>query len=620
MTIKRLITCLFVASPGAALAQEQPVLVTASRVGSAVASPYGTQVIGRAELEARESVADALSLISDVYVQAPGGRSGMGAIFLRGADPNFTTVFFDGVPLNNPGNALGGAVNASELPSAGLDRLEVVTGALSSLYGSGALAGAVNLVLPGGASEHSLLAQAGWGTADSQAGLLQWRGPIAGDVGASLAISHEEDETVSPSRFRTTTLFGKLAPLGEADRDAVIFRLASTRSDTFPESSGGDRLAVIRTLEERRSRELVVGGRHHIIDRGPFQLQLSGSYLHRRDRTLSPGVAPSDFSPEGVPGGEDDTRLSRAIGQAISRYDENNWSAALGVEAQREVARSSGELNFFGMTIPSGFEGRRWTRSAFAEAAWRMPALTLNTGLRLDKVGDWKTRLTGRAGLNYRLADSGLTFRGAIGTAFKAPSFYALGNPFVGNPALQPERSRTIEAGLAYQAEGVRLDLVAFQSRFTQLIDFVSDPAPRLINRARVTSEGVTLSAAAEPVARVSVSGQLTFADTRDAATNELLLNRPRWSGVASVEWRPVDSVTLTASHRYTGARQAFSVPSGPVKLEAFGTLRAEAAWTVSRALAVRLILDNALDEEFEHAVGFASAGRRARVVLNTAL
>ena len=604
------------ALPVGVLAQEQPVVVTASRVGVAGATPFPTQVIGPGELAARESVADALALRSDVYVQAPGGRSGTGAIFLRGADPNFTTVFFDGIPLNNPGNQLGGAVNVSELPAAGLDRIELVTGALSSLYGSGALAGAVNVIVPGGAGEHELHARGAIGTADTQAGLLQWRGPVAGSVGGSLALAHEQDETVSPSRFRTTTLFGKLAEQGSADRNALVFRLASTRSDTFPESSGGDRLAVIRTLEQRRGREALLGGRYDLLEQGGTRLMLAGSYLYRRDRTVTPGVAPSDFSPDGVPGGEDETRLSRFITQAIARHDAAQWSVAAGAEAQHEDARSTGFLDFGGFAAPSGFDGDRWTGSAFAEGEWRASTLTVNAGLRLDKVEGLDARLTGRGGVTWRLGDSGLALRGNYGTAFKAPSFYALGNPFVGNPALAPERSRTIEAGIGYTADPVRLDLVSFHARYSQLIDFVFDPAPQLVNRARVTSEGVTLSAAATPVSTLSLSAQLTYAETRDADTDELLLNRPRWSGAARIGWEPTEQLTLAGSYRHTGSRRAFSIPSGPAELGAFDLVSAEAAWAFSPALSLRLVLDNAFDTQFEHAVGVASPGRRARFVL----
>lgn len=616
--ILRFAAMLVLAAPGIAVAQE--VVVTASRVGSGQASPYGTRVIGPAQLAGQESVADALVLVSEIYVQAPGGRSGLGAIFLRGADPNFTTVFFEGIPLNNPANPLGGAVNASELPAGGLERVELVTGALSGLYGSGALAGAVNLIVPGGTIEHGLAVRAAIGTADTQAGLLQWRGPVGGRMGGSLALSHEAEEVVSPSRFRSTTLFGKLAPLGNNKHDRLVFRLATTRSDTFPDASGGDRLAVIRTLEERRSNELLVGGSQEIVQGQALTVTLAGSYLRRRDRTQTPGVAPSDFSPFGVPGGEDDTRLSRAIGQALVGYQGTNWSALAGLEGQHESARSTGALDFFGDAVASGFEDRRWTGSAFAEAEWRPSDLTVNTGLRVDKVAGWKARVTGRSGLNYRFGDSGWSARAAFGTAFKAPSFYALGNPFVGNPDLNPERSRTLEAGVSYQATPWSIDLVAFHSRFAQLIDFVSEPVLQLINRSRVISKDVTLSGSAEPSRKLSLSAQVTFADTRDSATDEQLLNRPRWRGVAAVVWRATGQLTLLSSYQRTGPRQAFSAPSGPVELGAFQTIRAEAAYAFSPAVTARVILDNAFDEIFEHAVGFASPGQRARLALSATL
>jgi outer membrane cobalamin receptor len=619
-----LLSAVAVAAPTSAFAQtadppQAELIVTGSRLPTpANATPYSVALLPEAQLVGRESVADALSDLAEIYVQAPGGRSGVAAIFLRGSDPNFTSVLLDGVPLNNPTNTLGGSVNVSEIASAGIERIEVVTGPLSSLYGSGALAGVVNLVLPGGREVHGIDGRVSVGTLDDHSAFLRWRGPLWRGYGGSLAGTYEDaGEAIQLSYFRSHALMGKIAPLERPDAGRFVFRLARTESRAFPDSSGGPRLAVIRELEERESREALIGASQAFPAANSLQLLLSGSLLNRRDETRSPGVAPSATDPVGVPAGEDDTRYWRAIGQGAVRYDAAGWQGVAGVEAQREVARSAGELVFFGMTIPSGFRDKRWTHSAFVEASRTTSNWVVNGGARIDRVDGLGLNATARAGVRYRVPGSGLSFRAAAGTGFKAPSFYALGNPFVGNPDLEPERSRSVEGGVQYGwARGGSFSLTAFYTRFAGLIDFVPDPFPRLENRSVVISKGVSAAASQSFGERLNASVQLQFADTRDQETGEKLLNRPRWRSSSLLTWNATDDVTISGRHRYVGPRRAFSVPTGVTGLSGYHTVSLEGAWTVASGPTVRVILDNALDSDHEDAVGFPAPEQRARLVV----
>lgn len=593
------------------------IVVTASRVAvPADQSPYSVAVIPEPRIVGRESVADALSDIADIYVQAPAGRAGQAAIFLRGADPNFTAVLLDGVPLNNTANALAGAVNVSEIASAGIERIEVVAGPLSSLYGSGALAGVVNLVVPGGAAEHALEARAGVGTFENYTGFARWRGPLAKSLGGSLALTYDNAGDAAPSSsFQSASVIGKIAPLEATNGGRAIFSIVGTRSRAFPEASGGPRFAVIRDREVRESREGLVGVSRPFRLGPSVRLDLSGSFLSRRDRTSNPGVAPSQSSPGGVPGGVDDTRYRRAIAQGALRYDGGKWQAVAGIESQKEVARSEGELSFFGMRLPSGFRGDRWTHSGFVEASRTASDWNVNAGARVDRVENMGTHITGRLGIRYLVPGSGLSLRASAGTGFKAPSFYALGNPFVGNPALTPERSRAVEAGVQWaSADGASLSLAAFHTRYAGLIDFVPDPFPHLENRAVVISKGVSAAAARSFGNRFSASVQMQYSDTRDRDSGERLFNRPRWRSSSLVAWTPAAALTIVGRHRFVGARRAFSVPTGVVTISDYNAVSLEAAWAIGPGTMLRLIVDNALDGDNEDAVGFAAPGRSARV------
>jgi outer membrane cobalamin receptor len=621
-----LATVAVIAAPSVAIAKSasspssvDEVMVTASRLDQSPATtPYAVSVLHPPVLSGARSLADALATLADVSVQAPGGRSGIASLFLRGSDPNFTAILVDGVPLNNPTNTRGGSVNISELGGAEFERAEVVSGPLSSLYGSGALAGAVNLIVPAGTTKSHLDATLGLGTQSDYSALLRWRGPVGGGYGASLAVGADEDgDGVPNSSFRSWTLTGKLAPLNGASGSRLVLRIAETDVLAFPDSSGGPRLAVRRGTDSRQGREALIGAQRRLISQESFQLDLSASFLTRRDETSSPGVAPSKFNPGGVPAGHDDTHYSREMVQAVGRLDVADWKVAAGVEAQREDARDIGVLNF-GILVPNSFQGGRSTYSGFMEVGRQTPAWALNAGARLDAIDGLGVHLTGRSGARYNFPGSRFSLRASVGGAFKAPSFYALGNPFVGNRNLAPEKSLAEDVGLVWTgAGGDSFALSLYHTQFTGLIDFIPGPPPRLENRSVVISQGVSATLVKSLGPRLALSVQIHDGDTHDGDTGQRLANRPRWTTVSNITWTPVDALALTGRFSTVGARDDFSTPTGSVTLDGYQTLSLEGAWTFPTATAVRLIVEDALGERHEDAVGFPSPGRRARLILS---
>lgn len=622
MSLRLILLAGAIAAGPAAVAAQTPVgqlVVTASRVGlNAATSPYSVAVIPQADLTARNSVADALGGLSDIYVQTPGGRAGASSIFLRGADPNFTAVLFDGVQLNDPTNTRGGAVNVSEINAAGLERIEVVSGSLSGLYGSGALAGAVNLVVPGGAATPQGNVTVGAGSRDFWTAAATVRGPLTMGLGGSLSLNADNDGEQTPdSRFRSRTLTAKVAPLDSEDSGRLIVRLGERYARTFPDSSGGARLATRRILDVRKSRDQLAGLSLPVYRGDTARFDVSGSILHRRDDTTSAGVAASAFNPSGVPAGEDHTHYTRASAQGVGRVTVGGWNLAAGGEFLREDGRNAGKLDFGFFSAPNSFDLNRDTVSGFVEADRSAGALSLNAGLRVDDVEGLSARVTGRAGARYDLG-SGLALKAAAATGFKAPSFYALANPFVGNRDLKPETSESGELGLAWTGDaGGAASVTLFYSRYKGLIDFIPGPPPRLENRDLVISKGVSASLAHALSETVTASAQVQYAQTEDDATGVQLLNRPRWRFNAAMTWKPTDVISLAVRHAYVGDRDDFATPVGQQTMSGYNAVSIEAAWTFLPATTARIVVENALDDEHEDALGFRAPGLGARVYLS---
>jgi len=577
--------------------------------------PYSVTVVGPDALAASQSIADALARLPEVYVQMSGGRTGFASLFLRGADPNFTTVMLEGVPLDSPTNSRGGAVNLAAIPSAAIARVEMVSGPASTLYGSGPLAGAVNLLLAPPTARHRFSASGSLGSEGDYSVAGQWRGPVAHDFGGSLTGVIDDAGTALPqSRFRSRSVDLRLARL-DGSRGSLLVHWARTRSAGFPDSSGGYDHAVIRSVERRKADEIVLAADQTFLRAGPVALSLAASWSSRDDRVASPGVAPSVEAPTGVPGGLDDIRYRRGIIRPDVSVDLGTWRATAGVQGQWETARSEGYLDF-GFQAPTSYRRTRATYSAFAELNGALGALEANGGLRVDDIDGIGMRWSGRMGLRYALGGH-VSVRTTAGTAFKAPSFYALGNPFVGNPALRPERATAMELGLDWRpSEADHVSVAVFRTRYRDLIDFVPADPPRLENRARVTSRGVSgqLSHRLGETLKGSVTVQ--YVETQDAATGMQLLNRPRWRVGADVEWTPVKPLTMRAHYDYTGERDDYAVPTGVRALGSMHRLSASVAWTVAGHTRVRLDGENLLQDRSQDAIGFPALPRRVRLTL----
>jgi vitamin B12 transporter len=601
----------------------EDVVVTTSRIATApAANPYGLEVLPEADLRMTTSIGQALSKLADMYVQAPGGRSGIASIFLRGADPNFAAVLLEGVPLNNPTNTRGGSVNVSEIEPDAFSRVEVAAGSFSSLYGSGALAGVINLTIPAGSAEPSAMTTFGVGSQEDYSMFARARGPLPWGYGGSLALSIADDgEGTAGSTFAARSLTAKLAPL---DRDrflpgnkagAVVLRVTQTQARAFPDSSGGDQYAKLRALDRRESEEALLGVTLPLVARGGFDLLVAASAFTRRDDTESPGVAPSMWDPIGVPEGVDHARYTRLTAQTVARFDLAEWQAVGGIEAQQESGRSEGELMFFGTAMPTGFDRERSIYSGFVEVTRASVRWTLNAGARIDHVDELGEHLTARTGVHYHILNSRFSLRANASTGFKAPSLYALGNPFVGNPELAPETSRSWEAGIDWiGGDGNSFAFTLFRSRFADLIDFVPGPPAHLDNRDVVISEGASAVWTQSFSDHLEGSLRAQYADTRDGQTDTQLSNRPRWRANALLTWRASDTLAISGGYGLVGERDDYAIPTGVVTLPDYSVLSLNAAWS-TRETTLRFVLDNALDDDHEDSIGFSSPGRRARVL-----
>lgn len=585
-----------------------PLVVTASRL-----PPLTSGIVADdSTIAASDSVASVLGGMPQLFVMQPGGRSGFASATVDGADPNFALVLFDGVPINNATSSRGGAVNMAEIGTFGLGRVELLPSSLSAVHGSGALAGVVAITPRAPADRLEVTAQAGGITRGGHTMAAGVSGPLGGRWGVSFTGQVDDDGTASPlSRFVARTALLRLVRHDGGDR--FLLRVNDIDAAGFPDGSGGALLAQRRAAEQRRAREWLAAVRTRKQLGDALLLDLNASWLRRDDSINSPGVVGSASNPAGLPASTDATRYDRLLGQASLQWTAGSTQFAVGIEGSDERGRADGSLAFGPFRLPTAYRLDRAAYAGFAELSGRAGGLSANAAMRVDQVGSLRARLSGRVAAAADLGN-GWRIDASAGSSFKAPSFYALGNPLVGNPALRPETGRRADIAIGWQQGDTRLRLGGFVSRYRDLIDFIFQPRPALVNRGEVAIHGVSASASrAWGQLQVDVAVQHLW--PRDTTGGPALLLRPRWRANAALRWKANDQLSLGLRAGQVGARDDESVPGGRQRLAPYTALAADAHFDVTQRLTLRFAADNLFDGDWQEAAGFPTAPLRLRLL-----
>lgn len=578
------------ACQAAAEAEMQQVFITATRTELPSEAVLGSIEVITGEELARlpgGDLADALRLRAGIDIARLGGPGQQTSVFIRGSDSNHVLVLVDGLRIN-PGTI--GIAAVQNITPAMIERVEIVKGPRSTLYGSDAIGGVVNVITRRGADAGRTVEIGGgdWGT--QLAGLsLGWSGER---TDAALMASWLESEGF-PTRvgdevdrgYRHLSFNGSVhRDLGAWQLSARGWRAAGTSeySDFFVTPVDQDFVNSAFTLEaagplgDRAETRLTLGHTTDLIRQNQ-----SSDLLETRRWQL-----------------EWQTDLSLgSFGQLTA-----------GLLLQDEDAQSES----FGLAFAAGTDSRlAYLQHQFGIGRHRWLAAAGYT--------DHQTfggELTWNAEYGYS-PRAGLALWAAAGTAYRAPDATDRFG-FGGNPDLLPESARSVELGLRYRAsDRHRLSLVAFHKEVDDLIQYVItdfatfDGENRNFERARITGVEASWDYQAEPwTTRVSASLQ----DPRDLTNDQPLLRRSRESLTLNLT-RALGAHQLSVDLLAAGQRQDFGFPA-PVRLDAYllvglaGRFRLNDDWSLTARV------ENLFDEDYELARGYNTMGRSLFVAL----
>jgi outer membrane receptor for ferrienterochelin and colicins len=551
------LACLLAANAGPALAQQTPlaqtVVVTATRHAMlALDAPAAMSVVTRQEIEARgaDDLLDALRAETGVSLQgrAIGGRK---VLSLRGMDSKHTLFLVDGRRVGASDGTIGHSdFQYDWIAVEDIERIEIVRGPLSVLYGSEAMGGVVNVITRqpaerwlGSARIEGSRAESGERGGDGERAAVSVSGPLAAGLGLRAGASwSRRDPIASPDDARLSELEGHAkhdAWLGLAWQPAAGQRLdldlrggQETRSADTRERSGQRRYHLTENLLDRRL--LSLGWE---ADWGPATTQLR-AYESRLDvqNRRSAGVSVN------VP-----QQLIDRVLEGQGRQDFAAHALTAGFELRDETLDDPG--------LPGGSSTTQH-RALYLQDEWRVVPgvhpVDLTLGLRQDHHDRYGSETSPRIYATWRAAP-GWTVKGGYSHGFKGPNLKQIvpgarpegPNTFLGNPDLKPETSDALELGFAWAGKaGRELQLMLFEQRVHDLIEVVlvaPGPVPGLgtytyqnLERARL--RGLEFSVASPLGAGFSTQLGYTWLQATDA-DGQPLLQRPRHSLGARLDW-----------------------------------------------------------------------------------
>ena len=614
------------APPNAATDLDQ-VVVTGTRTAiTADQSLAAVEVIDRAQIERSQahSLQELLRGRAGIDLANQGGRGKVSTLFLRGTESDHTLFLIDGVRV---GSATSGLTALQDLPLELIERIEIVRGPRSSLYGSEAIGGVIQVFTRGGRQGTHVRAHVGaggYGLREAGAGLdvggtlsngMLSNGTLSNGIRGWFGVdaTHQSDDGFNVCRGSATPLFaGCGMDHPDPDRDgyrnnAVSLRGGLDFSDAWKADvhamradghSKYDGDPMWGLPDNSDTIQQVVGGRVRYAGQRVALQFTAGRNIDTSDNFM--GHAPTD----GFATHRDSAGLQADVTLAAGQL------LTVGTDWARDAG---GVIGGF-----SAFDAYRSNRAGFAQYQGAFGKHDVQLSARHDENSQFGDHDTGSLAWGMDAAH-GLRFTASHGTAFKAPSFNELYFPFYGNAGLKPETSRSTELGIAQKLDGWHWRLNAYQTTVDDLI--VYDPTIFVANNiesARI--RGAELGAGAT-LAGWDVNAQATFMDPRNHSANasaydKLLPRRSRRSARIDADralgaWR-VGASVIAQGRRYDDVQNAIAM-GGYATVD----LRAEralgAGWTLQAGL------QNAFDRVYETAAFYNQPGREWRLTVRYA-
>jgi vitamin B12 transporter len=604
---------------GSAMAEEKTaqlgeMVVTATRdevpieqVGSSIT------VITAKELEQQQqrTVADALRMVPGLDVVRTGSYGGTTSVFMRGAKSEHTLVLIDGIEMNDP-SSTGGGYNFANLTTDNIERIEILRGPQSTLYGSHAIGGVINIITKrGDGNLKGFLSVEGGSlyTARESAGvsggtdLLQYALTVSRLDTNGVSAAGEKYGNTERDGYQNSTLATRLGitPTKNSEID-LILRYDHTR--TSLDNGGGKGMDDPNRVMKSDDLFFRTQGWLSLFD-GLWEQKLGVSFadLSWRDDNDNDNIHPNDLLRSSFHG--QSTKLDWQHTLKLHK----TTTLMVGVETTEENAKSDYySLSKYGPYTSTWDKQYARTTGVYLQdqlSLWDAWFSTL--GVRVDNHSKFGTEATYRFTTAYLIKQTDTKLKGSYGTGFKAPSLYQLYSSY-GSPDLQPDKSIGWDIGMEQGLPFLKTTLGAtwFRNQYSQMIDFDMDTW-KYTNIAKAHTQGLELTAALQPLDQLTLKTAYTYMETKDDITGKQLVRRPKNKVAFDANYSFLKKANANMGLVYVGTRYADAANTN--KMGDYLLVNLALSYDVTKNLQLFGRIDNLFDRQYEEVAGYGTPG-----------
>ncbi len=594
-----------------------PVVVSATRLPTPeneVAS--SVTVITSEDIENMQArtLPDLLEQVPGLNVVQTGGPGESASVYIRGANANQTKVLIDGIDASDPSTA-DGTFDFAHILTSDIERIEVLRGPQSGLYGADAIGGVINIITKKGSGPAQFtgtLEGGSFGTFNQSAGLSgsldRW------SYAFNVAHFHANDTPVTPSgavpagvsvqgdSYDNKTVSTKL---GAGLTDNFDLGLVARFVDTALFFTGSDFFGMAEPLQsEADTHQLFTRGTAHLaLFDGVFEQTVGLAYTDYRRRYFDPN--PADIALGGDPTYYDGDRV-KVDWQGDIKLTPGQ-TLTLGAEHELDQISDSSPVR----ARVANDAGYAQLQSSFGERLFD------SLSLRYDNNEQFGGKATWRVAPAYLVPETGTKLKGTVGTGFNPPTLDELYESFpafffFANPNLQPETSLGYDLGFEQTLLDKKLQFGAtyFHNDIKNLIT-LNDTATSFVNVGRATTSGVESFADYRPWAWLDFRADYTYTLAEDDILHEELLRRPRHKATLNATWQATDAFSITATLLYVGPwydADRAGLYTG-MKASGYGLVNIAASYDLGHGVTAFARIDNLLDRHYQDPIGFQHPG-----------
>jgi vitamin B12 transporter len=554
-------------------------------------------------LKQQQTLPDVLADAPGLNVVQTGGPGGLTSVFMRGTNSNHVKVFVDGIDVTDP-SSFNGTFEFGQFPTADIDRVEILRGPQSGLYGSDAIGGVISITTKSGEGPPHATVDLEGGSFDT----FNQSGSIAGSTGPFHYSANIEHIDVGATPVTPLNL---LAPGEQRNDDSYDNVTASTKlgynvtsnfdlgfvgryTDSKLKFTGDDNVLFgfpdpVQSSTDYQQYHLRGTAHLSLLD-GRFDETLGVNYSNLRTTDVTPGFGASLFFGDRV----------EVDWQGVAKLSDTE-TLVVGAEHQHDA-------------ISQPLSASIDVDSGYAELQSNLFANFNDTiSVRYDANSQFGDKATYRIAPTYFIEATGTKLEASVGTGFKAPSlsqlfesFPAFG--FFANPNLRPEQSIGYDAGFEQYLLDKRVQFGATYY-YNKITDLITDNASFTtdINVGKAHTEGVEAFALVQPMSTLSFRLDYTYTVAQDDILHQELARRPRNKWNFDARWRPIPKLALDANllslSSWVDGNRDFSIPR--LTAPGFTTVNVSANYELTRQLTVYGRINNLFDQHYQDPFGF---------------